>query len=437
MTSATYPFRWVPALLVGLCAAIAAEVAVASLLYSGPGLLRSLTVVLAVEAAALGAGLWTAPGRRPDLMEALRRRWILGLGAFLLATLFSAFWSVVTAVGGTALGQGLGLAFMAALPMYAIGGILGTLGTAAEAEASGSSRMVAGPAGLGAALGFAATGAFLPQTISPASLLLVSLVLLSGAGVVYGLLPHALGTVQVRACRLSGIDEVRVEDHFLATGEPSARVLLEGKRLRRWVLPGDGAAEAWDVTACAQLLASGAGPEAILLIGGGVSTVPAVALRERPTLRIDILERSLCVVEMGKEHFETGLTDSDDGRVVLHVGNLEEVLAAHPGPYGLVVLDTAALAPDEASALSPGFGASVIERVSSDGYLILGPGDPPGEGWVMPEGWSFAAYTRPVPAELERLGSRVPEREVLWLASPSAELPAVVGGFQRHVEGQA
>jgi len=437
MTSAIHPFRWLPALLVGLCAATAAEVAVASLLYSGPGLLRSLTVVLAVEAAALGAGLWTAPGRRPDLMEALRRRWILGLGSFLVATLFSGFWSFVTAVGGTALGQGLGLALLAALPMYAVGGILGALGTAAETEAVGSARVVAGPAALGAALGFAVTGAFLPQTFSPASLLLASLVLLSGAGVVYGSLPHALGLVQVRASRPSGSEEVRVEDHYLPTGEPSVRVLFEGARLRRWSLPGDRVAEGWDVTACTSLLASGTGMEAVLLIGGGASAVPAAALRERPSLRIDILERSLCVVELGRDHFETGLTDGGDGRIGLHVGNLEEVLAAHPGPYGLVVLDTGALAPADASALSARFSSSVVERVSPDGYLVLGPGDPPGEDWMIPEAWQFAVYTRPVPAELGRLGSRVPEREVLWVASPCGPLPDAVGGFHRHIEERA
>jgi len=437
MTSTTYPFRWVPALLVGMCAATVGEVAVASLLYSGPGLLRSLTVVLAVEAGALGAGLWTSPGRRPDLMEALRRRWLLCLVSFLAATLYSAFWSLVTALGGTALGQGLGLAFLAALPMYAVGGVLGTLGTAAEAEAAGSARVVAGPATLGAALGFAATGASLPQTFSPASLLLISLVLLSAAGVVYGSLPHALGLVRVRAIRPSGWGDVRVEDHFLPNGEPSARVLFEGARLRRWALLNDGTAQAWDVSACAPLLLSESGPEAVLLIGGGASSLPVAVLHARPSLRIDVLERSLPVVELGRDHFETGLTDGADGRIGLHVGNLEHALAASPGPYGLVVLDTTALEPGDASELSARFSATVIERVSPAGYLILGPGDPPAEGWMIPEGWSRAVYTRPVPAELERLGSRVPEREVLWVASPAGALPETVGGFHRHVEESA
>ena len=185
MTEGAHPFRWIPPLLVGLCGAVAAEVAVGLLLYDGPGLMRSLTTVLAVEAGTFGAGLWTAPKRRRDLVEAVRRRWVFCLLVFLGAALFTAFWSFVQAIGGTAVGQGLGLAFSAGLPMYACGTVLGGMGSLEEAASRSQRRMVGAAAAVGAALGFALTGASLTYVPTPASLLLVCIVILSAGALTF------------------------------------------------------------------------------------------------------------------------------------------------------------------------------------------------------------------------------------------------------------
>jgi hypothetical protein len=139
MSGGARTLRWAPPLLVGICGACAAEVAVGLLLYAGPGFMRSLTTVLAVEAGALGAGLWTAPSPRPDLVEAVRRRWMVCLVAFVIAALFSAFWSLVQTVGGSPLGQGLGLAFTAGLPLYSCGTVLGGLSSVEGSIASSAS----------------------------------------------------------------------------------------------------------------------------------------------------------------------------------------------------------------------------------------------------------------------------------------------------------
>lgn len=185
---------WVPPLAVGLCAATAAEVAVALLLYEGPGFMRSLTAVLSVEATALGLGVWVAHSGSADPEEELRRRWLFCLVTFLLATLFAGSWSLVAGLGGTPLGQGLGLALMAALPLYGAGGVLGSLESAARAFAGAEGGSVGGPALVGAAVGFAGTGAALPKVVTPASLLLVCLVVLSGSALVYGLVREAQAT---------------------------------------------------------------------------------------------------------------------------------------------------------------------------------------------------------------------------------------------------
>lgn len=183
-----------PPLLVGAAGAIAAEVAVAILLYAGPGLMRSLTTVLAVEGAALAAGFQTAPGQGAALLGSLRRRWLFCLGAFMAAALYGTSWSVFEGLGETRLGQGLGLALLAGLPMFGCGAVLGGLGSVSIADDSGTFSRPSASAALGAALGFVATGILLPRAPIPASLLVGCLVLLSGAGMVYGAVLTAMAT---------------------------------------------------------------------------------------------------------------------------------------------------------------------------------------------------------------------------------------------------
>ena len=110
MSSLRHRAAWMPPLLVGAALAIAAEVAVGMLLYASEGLMRSLSTVLVVEVAALAAGLWSAPGPGPNLVDRLRRRWVLCLVAFLFAALYGTSWTVLLELGETAIGQGFGLA---------------------------------------------------------------------------------------------------------------------------------------------------------------------------------------------------------------------------------------------------------------------------------------------------------------------------------------
>jgi hypothetical protein len=195
---------WVPPLLVGAAGAIAAEVAVAILLYAGPGLMRSLTTVLAVEGAALAAGFQTAPGQSAALLDSLRRRWLFCLGAFMAAALYGTTWSMFEGLGETRLGQGLGLALLAGLPMFGCGAVLGGLGSVSIADDSGTLSRPSASAALGAAFGFVATGILLPRAPIPASLLVGCLVLLSGGGMVYGAVLTAMAERAARASREDG-----------------------------------------------------------------------------------------------------------------------------------------------------------------------------------------------------------------------------------------
>ena len=448
MTFASHPFRWLPPFLVGICAATAAEVPVGLLLYGGPGLMRSLTAVLAVEAAALGFGFLTAPGPRPDLVEALRKRWLFCLVAFLAATRFSAFWSVVEAVGGSALGQGLGLAFLAALPLYATGGLLGAMGTVSGMEPEQGRSGVGGAAALGAALGFAATGASLPQVFTPASLLLVCLVLLSAGGLIYGSVLDARLRVHVRARRPSVFGDVRVEDRHLLSRDRAARLLLEGDHVRRWTTLGDDGGDPWDVVAFRAFLPDGSADGSadgsthgsphgsadgsVLFLGGGASPLPRVALWERPTLRMDVVERSHPVVELGREHLETGMYAGADGRLGIWVGNPEDALSSLVGPYALVLVDTAALAPQGGpQSLSARHRSMVMARVGTTGTLVLGPLPASGGAWSFPESWTQRTYTRRLPHGLDDLGVGAHADEELLVGTPrgNAALPLRIDGF--------
>ena len=190
MTTNSPRAPWAPALLVGAAAAIAAEVAVAILLYAGPGFMRSLTTVLAIEGVALAAGLHTAPSLtsrgRSDFVERLRRRWLLCLSAFAAATMFGTLWSLFESLGEGRLGQGVGLALLAGLPLFACGAVLGGMGSAAESD--GRLPRPGATAALGAGIGFVITGALLPRAAIPASLLVGCLVLLSASGMIYGVM---------------------------------------------------------------------------------------------------------------------------------------------------------------------------------------------------------------------------------------------------------
>ena len=81
--------HWVPSFVTGAASATTATVAVALLLYSGEGMLKSLILIVAFELAALGLGLGfgvAVPTTRAEALVSLRRRWLSVLVAFLAAS---------------------------------------------------------------------------------------------------------------------------------------------------------------------------------------------------------------------------------------------------------------------------------------------------------------------------------------------------------------
>jgi hypothetical protein len=145
---------WLPAAAVGAAGAAAAELAVGLLLYDEGGFLGALTLVLSAEAAALACGFWAAPRDVAPPWSGIRRSWFVLLLALVLGASLAASWEALGGLAGSWLTRGLGLACLAALPLYATGAVLG-----ARAMSEGEPGVPPGvPAAAGAAVGFAAVG---------------------------------------------------------------------------------------------------------------------------------------------------------------------------------------------------------------------------------------------------------------------------------------
>jgi hypothetical protein len=182
VTGPVAPAAGVPAFLVGAALAVVGEVAVGLLLYGGPGFIPALSVILSVTLLALAVGLRAGSRMgREGSIENAKRRWLPLLVAVSMAAIFSGLWEVFRGFQAGALSQGAGLAFLAALPMYAGGVLLGGF-----VPGSGERGWVGPPALAGAGVGVLGAGYFLFPAFSPTVSLLLCLTVLSGAAVLHG-----------------------------------------------------------------------------------------------------------------------------------------------------------------------------------------------------------------------------------------------------------
>jgi hypothetical protein len=170
------------AFLVGLAGALAAELSAGLLLYATDGFLEALTLILALALGSLGAGLATPLGtaHRPSRERALQRRWFLAITAFGAAAVVSFSWSLEADPPTTALGRGVALALLEALPLYTVGLALGGI------SATDGGARIGGWAAFGAAFGVVLQGGVLLTRLQPFSVYLLGIVLLSGAALLHG-----------------------------------------------------------------------------------------------------------------------------------------------------------------------------------------------------------------------------------------------------------
>ena len=423
MSSLRHRAEWLPALLVGVACATAAEIAIGILLYAGSGLMRSLSTVLVVEAVALAVGLWSAPGPGPHLMSRIRTRWVLCLVSFLAAASYATSWSVLRELGDTAIGQGFGLAVMAALPLYTCGTVFGGMSTAAMTDGRGPRAGPGAPAMIGAAIGFAATGLMLPRSPVPSFLLIGCLSVLVLGSMAYRIVLGARLHVEIKDDRSDTALRVCVEERWLSEDRLASRVLLEDGHIRRAIaLAGASEVVPWDVAVGRGFMLPLDASWRVLVVGGGASPLPRMVVREHPTGSVDVLERVGAVVELGRDHFETGLDVGRTERSSVAIGNLDDLVEGLSGSYDLVVVDGAALAPlGGAGGLSRRAKAALRQRVSAGGVLVWGPDFDPDTEAV--DGWSTVTLVRPLEGG---------EQEVLLVSGRAALDPRsdLVEGFR-------
>jgi hypothetical protein len=364
---------WLPALFVGAAAAVAAEVAIGILLYAGTGLMRSLSTVLVTELGAFAVGLWAMPKYDPKLTDVLRRRWVMALVAFLGAAVFGTSWTVLQEMGSGAMGQGIGLAVLAAFPLYTCGSILGGLSVASTHDLRGPLPGPGAPAAFGAAIGFGITGLMLPRAPMPSSLLIGCLVMLSLSGLIYGVVLGARPRVVVREERTTPLGEISVEDRS-AGRQGSARVLIEGTRLRRSLRLDEAGADPWDVTIARAAMPAQEEEWRVLALGGGASSLTQAVVREHPRAVVHVLERTRDVVELGSAHLDTDLEVGDAERRSVRIGNLDDLIERLDSQYDLVLVDGDALAAlGGPGGLSRRSRESLVAHVSPAGLLAWGP----------------------------------------------------------------
>jgi hypothetical protein len=185
--------RALAAFVLGVILLVVFQVGAGLLLYGGPGLIPSLSVVVAVGALALAAGLHSGGTRTDTSIEALaqvHRSWRFLLLALVGAAVFSLGWTLGQGFGARALAQSLGLTLLVALPLLAGGQVLAQLSQpypGPDHEPGPVGVRVGVHALAGAAVGALLLGQVLFRAgVAPSSTLLGCLVLASAGALAHG-----------------------------------------------------------------------------------------------------------------------------------------------------------------------------------------------------------------------------------------------------------
>lgn len=337
MTPGRTVLATVPPLLVGMTGAAVAEISATLLLYSSEGFLPALTLILTVESGALALGLWSGiVQREASPIEQIRRRWLFCLVTLSLAAAFSTGMTFMEETFRGGIGQGLGLALLGSLPLFALGSLMAAM---ARAGAPGAQRMAVSAAA-GLALGFLLTGAYFLPNLAPYTLYLLLLSVLSGGALLNGWVLDG----QAQAETLEAIPTPRglakVEDRFAGPDGLQCRVILEGGRLRAREGDGGRKGREWEDAVLAALQGDGTAPPAVLFLGGGGGTLVRLLLEDFPETDVLVVEESRAVTDLARKHFQPV---PDWGRVQLRGGRPWEILLSLEGSYPLVLVDLQAV----------------------------------------------------------------------------------------------
>jgi hypothetical protein len=363
---------------VGVAVAGATEISAGLLLYSTDGFLPALTLILTVETGALALGLWTGTLHLGGgAVEQVRRRWLFVLVTFAVAAAFSTGMTFMEALLTGGIGQGLGLALLGSLPLFALGSLLGAMARL-RAEGALPTASIGVPSVLGLALGFLLTGGILLPNLAPYTLYLVFLTSLSGAALLQGWVLEQGASNQLLGLEWTPRGDVKVEIRPRSRGGGGSKVILEAGRIRGGEDLEGGPERAWERAVLAALKQTGREAGPILYVGGGSGTVARILAREYLSPGIVIVEGQEALVRLARKHLHPfpGWSSVD-----LRLGEVWPVLAEMDGAFSVVLVD-AGILPSQGRLPAMGKeGWSELARLADPaGCVVLGgigsEGDP-------------------------------------------------------------
>ncbi len=372
----------VPPLLVGASVAGAAETSAGLLLYSTDGFLPALTLILTVETGAMALGLWSGTLQVGEgVVEQVRRRWLFALVTFAVAAAFSTGMTFMEELLTGGMGQGLGLALLGSLPLFALGSLLGAMARP-RAGLGLPTASVGVPSVLGLALGFLVTGGMLLPNMAPYTLYLVFLTVLSGGALLQGWVLDEQPASRFLAGEWTPRGEVRMEVRTLGRRGEVRKVLLEAGRIRGAEDLEGAPAREWEKAVLAALKGEAGEPGPVLYVGGGSGTLARILTREYLEPRIVVLEGSDALVRLAREHLHPFLGWR---HVELRVGEMWDLLREVDETFSLVVVDTGALPWQGRLPAVPEAGWSDLARVAGEvGSVVLGGIGSEGEPGLVP-----------------------------------------------------
>lgn len=167
-------------------------------------------------------------------------------------------------------------------------------------------------------------------------------------------------------------------------------------------------------------------PQRVLILGGGDGGSARQALKHGSVQRIEVVELDAEVVALAREYLP-GVHGGafDDPRVVLHIGDGKDFVAACSETYDLIVLDLTDPVGAAAPLYTPAFFTDAARCLSPGGCLTLHLGSPV---YALPQVAALQAALRKVFPLLRLMLLPIPSYGGMW-ALAVASLTTDVAGF--------
>jgi hypothetical protein len=291
----------------------AVGVAAASLLLGGGAALLTEEIGLLVTAlVALGAGMWvSAPAASQEELP-MRERWASAGLATAAAGVFATAWRMYGVLSSGMLGRTLGLLFLVALPVYAIGLGIPTLLALGERWQDALAddepgwgvlgTLVIGGLG-GAAAGVALSGLVLVPFLSAGPVLLATSVLLLSPLVIAEPEDPGVEEIVLRE-EMTPFSRLRVTElAYPGERQPERRLYLNGEEESAELVRSGAPALAYIAAAETWLMSSTPPGSAFLFLGGGAYTLPRRLAERDPRARITVVELDPAVTRIAQQYF--------------------------------------------------------------------------------------------------------------------------------------